>query len=378
MKLLSAVFRRFRNLGRDGEPVALEPGRRATVLVGDNGQGKTNTLEGLWFAGTLRPLRASRLSELAQLGTPPSEIGETASVQADFELEGGPRRFGVRLVHGERVAEVDGRRVDSVDSYFGGVTVVAFTPDDLDLAKGPPEGRRRFLDRAVFGHFPGYLGESREYARALRSRNRLLRDKSPAALLEAFDGPLVRSGARVWRRRLDIVDALRPRATQAFEAVGHGHGGLALSYRASGAELDPAMPDEALSNTLSSVLRQRLELDCERGFTSAGPHADDLLLRVAGRPARHYASQGQQRAAVLALKVGEIESLRDRLGRYPLLLLDDVSSELDRERNRTLMEYLRSLDAQVVLTTTDAALVQGAAGDDAVAYRVSAGQLSRL
>lgn len=369
MKLLSATIRRFRNLS----DARLDPGPRATVLVGENGQGKTNTLEALYYAATLRPLRATRLSELVQFGQ--SQAG--AEVATVHELAGGPREFRVRLAGGERVLEIDGKRVSKVDEYIGHVSVVAFTPDDLTLVKGAPEERRRFLDRAVFGRFPGYLGESRDYTRALKARNRLLREGGPDAVRDAFDVQLARLGARLWRRRLDLLGELRPHVEAAFQAVGRLQVPLRLEYRCAGARIDASMDVPALEQVLLDALGLRLPLDRERLFTSVGPHADDLVLSLGDRPARLYGSQGQQRATVLALKIGEIENLRSRLGHAPLLLLDDVSSELDPERNRFLMDYLRELEAQVVLTTTDLALVTRAAGSDAVVYRVADGTLAR-
>lgn len=369
MQLLSADYRRFRNLGE----ARLQPGPRATVLVGENGQGKTNALEGLYLVGTLKPLRATRLTELVQHG----HTSEGARVEAVFQLAGGPRTFGVSVSPAERTVDVDGKRVERIDQYFGSVVVVAFTPDDLTLVKGAPEERRRFLDRAVFGRQPAYLGENRDYLRALRARNRLLREGAPDSLREAFDLQLARLGARLWRRRLDLVEELTPRAAQAFREVTRLEAPLESRYRAASVELEPAATEAALEEVLLSALGDRLPTDRERGFTSVGPHADDLVLRLGDRTARTYASQGQQRAIVLALKIAEIETLRDRVGRYPLLLLDDVSSELDPQRNRWLMAYLRSLDTQVILTTTDLGLVQDAAGEEAVVYDVRAGSLLR-
>lgn len=369
MRLLSARIPRFRNL----TDVALDPGPRATVLVGENGQGKTNTLEALYYAATLRPLRATRLAELVPFGG----SAQGAEVRTSWLFPGGPREYGVRLVSGERLLEVDGKKVHALEDFIGQVSVVAFTPDDLTLVKGAPDERRRFLDRAVFGRRPSYLGESRDYLRALKARNRLLRDRAAASLREAFDAQLARLGARLWRRRLDLVDELAPHAVRAFDAVGRLPVPLVLRYRPVGVALDPASDDRALEQALLDALEERLSTDSERGFTSVGPHADDLQLLLGDRPARLYGSQGQQRATVLALKIGEIENLRSQRGEYPLLLLDDVSSELDPERNRYLMDYLRALDAQVVLTTTDPSLVAGAAGEDAVVYRVSAGTLAR-
>ena len=367
MRLLAARITRFRNL----VDVELVPGPRATVLVGENGQGKTNTLEALWYGATLRPLRATRLAELLPFG----RAEEGALVRTEWLFPGGPREYAVRLRGGERQLEVDGKRLHALEDYLGQVSVVAFTPDDLALVKGPPEERRRFLDRAVFGRHSAYLGESRDYARTLKARNRLLRERAPAAVREAFDAQLARLGARLWRRRSELVEELSPHLRSAFDAVGRLPSSLAVRYRPAAVTVDSNAAEPALEQLLLDALEARLALDSERGFTSVGPHADDLQLLLGDRPARLYGSQGQQRALVLALKIGEIENLRAHRGAYPLLLLDDVSSELDPERNRFLMAYLRELEAQVLLTTTDFGLVRAAAGEDAKLFHVEQGSL---
>ncbi len=365
MRLLSVDIPRFRNLA----DVKLVPGPRSTVLVGENGQGKTNTLEAIWYSATLKPLRGTRLAELVPFDRPL----EGALVRTEWMLPGGPRRYAVRVLAGERQLEIDGKRAPSLDDYLGATSVVAFTPDDLSLIKGAPDGRRRFLDRAVFGRHPVFLSESRDYARALKARNRLLREGSPEGVREAFDAQLARLGARVWRRRLDLVEELAPQATRAFEAVGRLAVALSLRYRPAAVALDARAEETAFEQVLLEALETRKRLDAERKFTSVGPHADDLQLLLGEKSARLYGSQGQQRAIVLALKIGEIENLRAHRGAYPLLLLDDVSSELDPERNRFLMAYLRKLDAQVLLTTTDFGLVREATGDDVVVMQVRSG-----
>ncbi len=369
MQLVRARLPRFRNL----DDATLEPGPRATVLVGENGQGKTNTLEGLYYAVTLRPLRATRLAELVPFGR--SEEG--AEVRTTWRFPGGERELAVRIVHGERSLELDGKRLHTLDDYVGQVGVVAFTPDDLTLVKGSPDERRRFLDRAVFGRKPAFLNESRDYTRALKSRNKLLREQASPPLREVFDEQLARLGSRLWRRRMDLLDELTPHVAEAFEAVARLPDPLHLRYRTPGVEIDRGMNEQELAERLLAGLHDKLAIDSERGFTSVGPHADDLALHIGTRAARLYASQGQQRAIVLSMKIGEIENLGDHRGEYPLLLLDDVSSELDPERNRYLMSYLAELEAQVILTTTDAELVRRATGDDAVRYRVEAGRVTR-
>lgn len=369
MRLLGLSLQDFRNLAS----VELVPSEHATIAVGQNGQGKTNLLEAVYFLATLKPLRASKLSELVRFGQP------AARVTGRFALKGAEREISVEIAEGTRTAFVDGKKAASLDEYFGGVAVVAFTPDDLEVIKGGPERRRWFLDRAVFNRFPAFLKESRDYSRALKSRNRLLKEGADLTYLAAYDEALAKSGARVWTRRRALLAELTPRAEATFAAIGRTPDPVRYRYSPNHLELDfPAASEESLAEALRAALDARRARDAERGFTSVGPHADDLSVALGGRSARLYASQGQQRALVLGWKIAEIENLQQALGFLPLLLLDDVSSELDPERNAYLMGYLAQSGAQVFLTTTDASLVQRAAGPDTLWYAVQTGVLTPM
>ena len=283
----------------------------------------------------------------------------------------------MRIADGARVAFLDGKVQDRFDDYFEGLAAVSFTPDDLLLVKGGPEGRRRFLDRAAFNRWPAVLGEARDYVRALRARNAALRRGTPE-VEQSFREPLARAGARLLVRRRAVLEELAPRVEAAFREISGPQAPAArLDYRAAaGMRLEGA--EEELARRLSDILAARLPRDQERGYTSAGPHADDALLLLDDRGARFYGSQGQQRALVLALKIAEIENLRSALRRPPLLLLDDVSSELDPAKNGFLLEYLGSLPGQSFLTTTDERLLGAAAGPESAFFRVENGALFPL
>jgi DNA replication and repair protein RecF len=366
VRLLALHVQDFRNLPQ----VRLTPSAHATIAVGQNGQGKTNLLEALYFLATLKPLRAGRLSELVRWGT------QSARVTGRFLLKGAEREISVEVGGGTRQAFVDGKKAPSLEDYFGGVSVVAFTPDDLEVIKGGPDARRGFLDRAVFNRFPAFLRESREYARALKNRNRLLRDGPAvdAAYLEAYDETLAKAGARIYARRRALMAELAPRAQATFASIGRTVDPVTYGYHPAHLGGDFATADEAtLAAGLREALTERLRRDLDRGFTSVGPHADDVAVTLGGRSARAYASQGQQRALVLGWKIAEIENLEAAMGFLPLLLLDDVSSELDPERNAYLMGYLARSGAQVFLTTTDGSLVRAAAAEDTLWLAVHAG-----
>lgn len=369
MLLLRLHLEDFRNLSS----VELIPSPRASITVGQNGQGKTNLLEAVYFLATLKPLRANKLSELVRFGA------ERARITGRFLIGGAEREISVEVSEGQRQAFVDGKKAPSLEEYFGGVSVVAFTPDDLEVIKGGPDLRRTFLDRAVFNRFPGFLKESRDYARALKSRNRLLKVGAEPSYLSAFDETLCKVAARVWLRRRALLAEVAPRAVAAFGSIGRTEFPARFSYSPAHLSLDfDQATEESLQAAMSETLSARMARDVERGFTSVGPHADDLQIHLGDRAARAFASQGQQRALVLAWKIAEIENLKEAHGFLPLLLLDDVSSELDPERNAYLMSYLFQSGAQVFLTTTDATLVDKAAGADSRWYQMKAGVLEPM
>jgi len=333
----------FRNL-----ELVLEAHPRVNVLFGDNGQGKTNLLEAIYLAGTLRSFRAGRLEELVGFGA------AEARVRARVD-RGGERVLEVKVTPGHKAARIDGKAARPHD-YFGSMNVVLFQPDDLRLPRGAPSGRRRFVDRAIFSERPAYLAEAQAYEKVLRSRNMLLRGAGPIdpALLEVYDEQLAKAAVPIVERRRAIVAELGPRAQHVFQRLTRTGRVLEVGYRDAVAERgEAAVSGRALEEAVRRQLAADRRRDQARGATSAGPHTDDLALHLDGKDAQKYASQGQLRAIVLALKIAEIEHLESRLGDPPILLLDDVSSELDATRNAQLFEFLDGRAGQVFITTTD-------------------------
>ena len=367
MRIASLQLQDFRNLAE----VTLSPSPRLTVLLGQNGQGKTNLLEAVYLLTTLRPLRAARLAELVRFGQPRASVGATVT-RGSVE-----RRLSVEVLPGVRNAQLDGKPIDRLDDYLDGLAAVCFSPDDLQLVKGGPDGRRRFLDRAAFNRWPAVLNEARQYVRALRERNAALR-AGGGEVEQSFRVPMVRAGARLLRRRRDIVAELGPRLGQAFaEISGPGAPAPLLSYRPSGG-LDLTGSEEELAGRLAGLLEVRLARDLDRGYSTCGPHMDDLLFGLGERAARTYGSQGQQRAFALGLRIAEVENLRAVQQEAPLLLLDDVSSELDPAKNAFLLAYVASLPAQAFLTSTDRRLIEPLAGLETRFFQVSGGAISPL
>ncbi len=341
MKVLALHATDFRNL----ENVLVEPHPRFNVFSGDNGQGKTNLLEAIYLLGTLRSFRAGKTEEMIRFGVP------RARVKARVRRLESERVLEVELTPGHKSARIDGKAARA-SAYFGGFNVVLFAPEDLRLPRGAPSQRRKFMDRAVWNARSAYLEEAQTYERVLRSRNALLRDGNAREdLLEVYDTQLCQAAVPLVTRRRELAGQLVPRAQRAFEWV---TGGLHLEARyLSSLDVDAAQ----IPSLLGDKLRTDRARDRARGATSSGPHTDDLALAIDGHEAGSYASQGQLRAIVLSLKIAEIELLTELLGDAPVLLLDDVSSELDPTRNAQLFEFLKSVNGQAFITTTHPAHV---------------------
>jgi DNA replication and repair protein RecF len=321
------------------------------VLWGPNAQGKTNFLEAIYYIGTLRSFRAGHAVELIRFGAPRAEL------EAAVERQELARELRVVVEPRRRVAEVDGKAVRSAAEYCGSLNAVVFAPEDLGLPKGSPAARRRFLDRAVFEARPAYLTEAQAFQRLLKHRNALLRRAAAGApvapeLLEAYDERLAAAAAVVVVRRRELLVALAERFASAFASIARMGIAARLRYVAA-PEVDAAPDEPAVATALAGLLAARRDRDLRRGYTSAGPQADDVEIELDGRPARLHASQGQLRALVLALKCSEILHVKEKTNDPPVLLLDDVSSELDPERNAYLFELVGRIGCQTVITTTD-------------------------
>lgn len=335
------VARGWRNL----EPFELEPGPRFNVFCGDNGQGKSNLLEALAYLGTLRSFRGAPSDELVRRNE------ESASLAARINGPPAPRRLEVRVHRGGRARELalDGKRPRTIAAWVAVCPVVVFHPGDLELAQRGPDARRELLDRVLEEMDPTYATTLAEYQRALRSRNRLLKDgRADRRAITAYDPILAGAGAVLGKARADLVREVAPLTERTFSAIVGEEIPLEVRYAP---RVEPA------EDAIREALARSLDKDLARGFTAEGPHADDVALQVHARAARHHASQGQQRTIVLALKVAELEVLARRIGRVPPLLLDDVSSELDRTRNRRFFEILARLGGQIFLTTTHPELI---------------------
>jgi len=340
--------------------VAFGPG--LTVVHGRNGAGKTNLLEALYFGCTGRSCRTSNEREIVRFGA------GVVRVEVDLrDEEGREHTVTVGFAPGDaKRMQADGVVVERLDVHVRPLICV-FLPDRLELVKGPPALRRSHVDQVIAAMWPGRSATRRAYGQALAQRNALLArvrsGRASAGSLPAWDAELARHGVALRDDRAAAIELLAPRYEQIATALGLGGEGE-LRYRPRSRAVDAAQ--------LAAELAERTASDLERGFTGHGPHRDDLALLRAGRELRAYGSQGEQRLALLALLLAERETLAATRRSTPLMLLDDVMSELDSDR-RALLAQMLSGDGQSVITTTDLAHVPGALASSVVRLAVADG-----
>ncbi len=360
MRVVRCRLRDFRSYAKE----ELELGPGLTVVAGDNGAGKTNLLEALYFGCTGRSCRTGNERELVAFG------GGPARVEVETEDEAGAHVLAVGFTPGEpKHLQVDGAAVDKLADSPARPLVAVFLPDRLELVKGTPQVRRAHLDQVVAALWPSRVVTRRSYAQVLAQRNALLGRIRAGA---ASEGSLDTWDAQLADRGLALM-ADRREAAETLQAPFAAHAGdLGLT-----GEVDVAYRPRSKAATVAELvaeLAERRHSDLERGFSGHGPHRDELVLRREGRELRTYGSQGQQRLALLALLLAEREAIGALRGHPPLLLLDDVMSELDAERRERLVAAVTG-DGQALVTTTDLGHVPGADGRDVRRLRVADGRV---
>lgn len=333
--------------------LAFDPG--VQIFLGANAQGKTNIIEALYYAAFGRSHRTSSDAELIRVGADGAHIGlsfrrHDVPGELSFTFARGARR---RITYaGESLRQRD---------LVGILPMVLFSPEDLFLVKGAPALRRRYLDAELSQASPAYYGELLRYTRILKQRNAVLKDIRERLAapddLPPWDAQLARSAAYIVTRRIAAVAQLGALSARVQAVLAAGEE-LALAYEIAGAGAEDFAEDdmtESLHVWYNKMLCEGRARDIARAATGVGPHLDDLVLRVGGMSLRSYGSQGQQRTGALALKLAELFYLQENIGEAPILLLDDVMSELDADRRRALLDFIRHEHIQTFITATDAA-----------------------
>jgi DNA replication and repair protein RecF len=372
-RLDALAVRDFRNLAR----VELELPPTGMLVIGENGQGKTNLLEAIYYLQVLRSMRGARDQDVVRFGAEGFHLGARVASDRVSEIGIGFEKSGKR----KRV-RLDGVVSERLSDAVGALPVTMFSPTDVELVAGGPAARRRFLDIMLAVTSPGYLRALQQYRAALVRRNAALRDaaRHPGARGEdrvaVWEAPLAEHGATLWAERDMWVDS----ASTRFTDLGRRIGGEAIAMRyASAARLADAGSRRA---TLARSLEQQRSTDVRFGLTRSGPHRDDLLITMRGddgsaRELRVFGTAGQQRTAAIALRLLEAAWLQERRGGPPVVLLDDPFAELDVPRTQRIVALLSEIGlGQTVLAVPRDSDIPGGM-PHLQRFRISAGALRR-
>ena len=348
MLLESIEAHNFRNLG--GEILC---GEGLNVISGENGQGKTNWLEAIYLLATTKSFRTQRPQEAIRFGEDLSVVRGRVARSQDVH-----RDLQVTLQGSSKTLSLNGKR-ESVASYLSQLHVVSFTADELEVVRGGPDARRRFLDRGVVSLHHSYVQTLADYQRVVKQKNRLLQDISDSEtnienariLIEPWNEQIVSLGAIIHRARRDYVERLSQSLHQRLferEEVTIRH----VSALEGKGDL------EDYEGLIKERLRLRLTAEISSGYSLIGPHRDDLEILFDGRDIRTYGSSGQQRSALILLDLAAISVYYSWHNEYPLFLMDDVDAELDQKRIGHLLEYLEGR-TQTFITTSKNNLIRG-------------------
>jgi len=337
VRVQSVQVANFKNLAQ----AQLDAHEELNIFLGDNGHGKTNLLEAIYLAATLQTLRRTDAQRnLIRFGE------QEARIKARFAGGGAPLDIQVDITKQGKRARIGDKIIRDVSIIKREIGVVAFVPSDLALVREGPDARRRMLDRLCFALDPSYLACARRYEQTLSQRNRLLKmPRVDEQQLAAFTPGWCEAAAEMVQTRRKVLADITPIFSAKLSDIARGQLQADLRYLQNGVAEEGAYAD-----ALMDALARRRDDERRRKFTPVGPHVDDVVISLNEKRARHLASQGEGRALVLALKLAELALLSERKRVPPLLLLDDVTGELDERRAQAMFDTARALGAQIFVT----------------------------
>jgi DNA replication and repair protein RecF len=343
----------FRNI----PGMEFHPGEDANIIFGENAQGKTNILEAIWLFTGARSFRGTKDSEFIRFGQ------TRCTLSLEFFADGREQTASIVFGEGKKLVKLNEIPQAGISRLAGEFRAVFFSPDHLLLIKQGPENRRRMLDVSLCQAYPKYAKILDSYQKILRQRASLLKDiprnASLTELLDAWDKSLIDYVSYITAVRTGYTRQLARHAAEIYAGISGGRESLTVTYQSTAGQGDCQTRGE-YREQLAIAIKQSRSADIAHGLTTIGPHRDDVEIAINGSSARSFGSQGQQRSCVLALKLAECAILEERGGEPPVVLLDDVMSELDELRRGYLLNKLR--DMQILITCCDAAVFEALAG----------------
>ncbi|MDR3295866.1 MAG: DNA replication/repair protein RecF [Clostridiales Family XIII bacterium] len=328
MQLKEIYVKDFRNY----EEQRLVFHEKINLLTGSNGQGKTNLLEAIYTLSMGKSFRTSRETEMIRFEA------DFLRVEGSFRKEGRKLVIEVMLSKNEKRFKIDGFQGTKNADLLENAYMVSFSPEDLRIVKDDPEKRRRFIDRELFQIRPLYYKDLSKYKKSLLQRNALLKRENPGEdMLAVWDAHLTQHGTRIMKERGLFIEKLSRVSGRIHAGITGEKETLSLRYESN---IEKKGEPDFSREAFAAKLAETREKDLYRGYTDAGPHRDDLCILVNGTDVRHFGSQGQQRTAALSLKLAELQIIKEETGEEAIILLDDVFSELDGERQQFLIRSL--------------------------------------
>jgi len=344
-------LRNFRNYPE----LAISFNKGLNIFIGENAQGKTNLLEAVHFIHSLQSFRTQDEKGLIKASS------DNAILSAEIEREGGITNLSALIDYKGKRVKLNGKRISKTSELLSRLAVITFSPDDLFLIKDLPSERRRYFDKAILPHSPSYLKTGIRYDNILERRNRLLRDIRDAkrgaenTLLRPWDEQLVEEGTRILLKRQGFVGQIRPFLEKIFLSISRSNKMPALTYESQLLPLSEAFLEADITDRIKELfwrsLDEKRDEELRYGYTLVGPHKDDFQFAINDQKAKATASQGQHRMMILSLKLSEAALYKEAFGEYPVLLLDDVFSELDEIRAEALIEQILDMEIEQVFIT---------------------------
>lgn len=361
-------LKNFRNI----EEMELLPGEKVNIICGENAQGKTNLMEALWLFTGAKSFRQTKDSEFIRFGE------EKANLKAEFFSENREQNAEISFSPSKSLKK-NGIDIKSSAEYAGTIGGVVFSPSHMNLFRDGPKERRRLIDTSLCQLYPKYLSVLADYKKVLDQRNTVLKDARYHSglidMIDIYDEQLARLGGTIIRTRVSYCESLNKKAAEIYKGMSGAREEFFAEYittvLSEDEHADSSMSTADFAQKFYDALQNSRNYDFEHGSTSVGPHRDDLEVTLDKMPVRSFGSQGQQRSCILSLKLGEAKMLGEAMGEPPLILLDDVMSELDSLRRDYILNSIG--ESQIFLTCCDKELFSGL--DDGKVFIMHKGSL---
>ncbi|MBA8762441.1 DNA replication/repair protein RecF [Staphylococcus coagulans] len=371
MKLKTLQLENYRNY----EEILLQCHPEVNILIGENAQGKTNLLESIYTLALAKSHRTTNDRELIHFNT------EYAKIEGELSFRHGTMPLTMFITKKGKKVKVNHLEQSRLTQYIGHLNVVLFAPEDLNIVKGAPQVRRRFIDMELGQISNLYLNDLSQYQRILKQRNHYLKQlqlkqTKDATMFEVLNQQFAEYAVKVTQRRAQFIAELETLAEPIHSGITNGREALTLKYLPSIKMEDTSQTEAVLIEKVFEDLQSQLNREIERGVSLHGPHRDDLAFQVNGMDAQVYGSQGQQRTTALSIKLAEIELMNQEVGEYPILLLDDVLSELDDARQTHLLSTIQH-KVQTFVTTTSIDGIDHEIMKNAKIYQIAQGNIKQ-